>query len=201
MTTHNSPSNEFLDLLGLLTEGRISPSETERLETLLWADPANRSHYVDYMLLVSGLYRTRRISDAQLEVPATAEAGSAGTKLFNTPQVAQTPVLVTNVLNHPASLFISGWPVAYLIATVVVSIGIAIAAITHVSPPEPRQLVQQPDSLPSSHSPLPSAVGRITSMVDCVWEGSGGKRSQSDKILRRTRRPFGYLFRIAGSHL
>ena len=75
----------------------------------------------------------------------------------------------------------SGWPIAYLVATVVVSIGIAIAAVTYVSHSE--QIVHQSDNRVPSPSPALSVVGRITEMADCVWEkgsvirvqGAGGE--------------------------
>ena len=67
----------------------------------------------------------------------------------------------------------TGWPIAYLIATVVVGIGIAVAAITYVS--EPAQVVQPSGIVPSNRSPLPCVVGRITGMADCHWAGLGGR--------------------------
>jgi hypothetical protein len=68
--------------------------------------------------------------------------------------------------------FVSSWPVAYLIATMVLGVGLTVAAITHVS--EPIQLSNNSNAVlePNAHTliPNPSAtVGRVTSMVDCTW--------------------------------
>ena len=72
----------------------------------------------------------------------------------------------------------SGWPMAYLIASVVVGIGIAIASVTHVS--DPGLVVQKTDSLPAPLSHALSVVGRVTSMIDCVWDtGDDAKNLKS----------------------
>jgi hypothetical protein len=66
----------------------------------------------------------------------------------------------------------SGWPVAYLVATVIFAIGLTISAIVHVSRPE---LVAGRDSAGvslNSRSPSPNGspiVARITGMIDCVF--------------------------------
>jgi hypothetical protein len=72
--------------------------------------------------------------------------------------------------------FSSGWPVAYLIATVVFGIGLVIGAIVHVSQPGAYVGPPNSDRIPTHQCPIPipsSIVARITGMVDCEWEGSG----------------------------
>jgi hypothetical protein len=74
--------------------------------------------------------------------------------------------------------FSSGWPIAYLVATVVFAAGLVIGAIVHVS--QPGQYVGPSRSLeaPNPQSPIPnssSIVARITGTVDCVWEGAGDR--------------------------
>ena len=65
----------------------------------------------------------------------------------------------------------SGWPLAYLVATVIFGIGLFVGSVVHVS--QPAQVARQTVPLPCPLSSLPSIVGRITGMVDCKWEGSG----------------------------
>ena len=66
-------------------------------------------------------------------------------------------------------------PLAYLIATLVTGLGLLIGYVVHVAGPE--EVARQSVPLPSPLSSLPSAVGRITGMVDCKWakEGSGAR--------------------------
>ena len=66
----------------------------------------------------------------------------------------------------------SGWPLAYLVATVIFGVGLVIGSRIYVSHPE--QVARQSVPLPSPLSPLPSIVGRITGMVDCRWERRRG---------------------------
>ena len=103
---------------------------------------------------------------------APEEESDSFDTVFSSPcNEARTPLLpgFPNVAFPNTLGYLSaGWPMAYLVAAVVVSIGIAIAAITHVSQPEQKQFVQQSNALPSS----PTVVGQITGMANCVWEGS-----------------------------
>jgi hypothetical protein len=73
--------------------------------------------------------------------------------------------------------FSTGWPVAYLIATVIFGIGLAIAALVHVS--QPSQVVKPSAPLSSPLSPRSPAVARITDMVDCVWEETADREQSS----------------------
>ena len=66
--------------------------------------------------------------------------------------------------------FSSGWPVAYLMATVIFGVGLLIGSLMHVSQPAAgRQAIvgAQPGGCVE---PKMELVGRITGMVDCKWE-------------------------------
>jgi hypothetical protein len=76
--------------------------------------------------------------------------------------------------------FSSGWPVAYLVATVIFGIGLTIGALVHVSPP--AQVARHPAALPSPLSPSSSVVGRITGMADCQWVQSPESRVQRPAV-------------------
>jgi hypothetical protein len=68
--------------------------------------------------------------------------------------------------------FFTGWPAAYLVATVVFAIALAIGAVVHVS--HPVQVVRPSVPSPQPLASSPSLVGRITGMVDCQWEKGSG---------------------------
>ena len=72
-----------------------------------------------------------------------------------------------NTIGGTVGYLSSGWPVAYLIATVIFGVGLLIGSLVPVSGPE--ELARQSAPLPSPLSPLPSIVGRITGMADCRW--------------------------------
>ena len=165
MAEPRQTAENFWPLLDAACSNVLSASQAEELAALLESDPPTRSLFVDHMQLrrdIELLSRTQRVFDESVaRIEAMAPKAS--------PPLPSVPFLGIHGSFDNLS---SGWAVAYLIATVVVSIGITIAAITHVSDPESTQLVQESDSLPCSPPPRTSVVGHITGMVDCAWEGS-----------------------------
>ena len=88
---------------------------------------------------------------------------------------------VLGFLGDAISYIPQGAPFAYLVATVLVGLGLTIASLIPASRPE-----QIADNSPPSASPTIepeiASVGRITGMVDCCWadsslQGSGGRVS------------------------
>jgi hypothetical protein len=90
---------------------------------------------------------------------------------------APVPTFLTTDFRGTAGYFSSGWPVAYLVATVILGIGLWIGAVTPVS--HSVQVAKD------AHPPAPlvvgrqgELVGRITGMVDCVWQQGSEVRGQ-----------------------
>ena len=96
-----------------------------------------------------------------------APSSAAGVRVFScSGYFSATPSTGT------VGYFSSGWPVAYLVATVIFGIGLLIGSLVHVSQPVAGCQAIRPVS-PSRLAALADAiVGRITGMVDC----SGTKR-------------------------
>ena len=85
------------------------------------------------------------------------------------------PGFLSTTLHGTVGYFSSGWPVAYLVATVIFGIGLVIGAVVHVSRYEevannspPMAAEQRLDVQPKAE-----VVGRITGMVNCKWETKG----------------------------
>lgn len=169
---------ELDELAHAQCEGVLTDQQAERIEQLVTRNTELRRKYILYLQLHALAERGREIgSETETNPHAAAEhleesAVAVSTFQLLSPIHAPVPPILSTPHRNTLGYLSSGWPMAYLIATVVVSIGIAIAAVTHVSQPEQKQLVQQSDSLPSSHAPLRTVVGQITGIVDCVWEGS-----------------------------
>lgn len=69
---------------------------------------------------------------------------------------------------HRAATLLSGWPVAYLVAVMVLGIGLLVGYIVHV--PNPSPIANDSGSpIPSALDPKTLFVGRITGMVECQW--------------------------------
>jgi hypothetical protein len=91
------------------------------------------------------------------------------------------PAFPTGLWHGAVGFFASGWPVAYLIATVVVGLGMLIGAFTYVSRPE--QVVQHSPALHSPISILHSVVGSITGMVDCRFAADSKTKDPRPKTV------------------
>ena len=160
MSNDVSPPDRFWPLVEAACLGMISQEECLELQTILRGNSAVQRLYLEYCRMHSELRLAcgvERSNEAVLPKIAASEVPSMAT--------------LVNIVPEAGVSWCTGWPLAYLVATVIVGVGIAVAAMVHT--PQPMQIVHQPASLPASLSPLPSVVGRITGMVDCVWEKEG----------------------------
>jgi hypothetical protein len=161
------PSDSLATWVEALVEGKISVEQHADLGRLLAADPVARKWFVDYMQLHASLtWDGLDLADNSTEV-ASLDRPFPG------------PAILDTTIHATIGNFSSGWPVAYLVATVICGVGLLIGAFVHVS--TPPQVVRQSASLPSS-SPF---VGRITGMVDCQWVQSAESRAHSPALAPR----------------
>ena len=146
---------------------------TQELATLLEADSSVRKEFVRHVQLrtdVQLLCRAQKACDGGL---ARVRATLLEMPPSDTPALGILPA----TFHSSAGYFSSGWPVAYLVATVIFAIGLVVGAIVHVSTPQ----VVLPSPSGGRHeeagekgqgrgdSLSASIVGRITGMVDCRW--------------------------------
>ena len=137
-------------------EGAATAEQCEQLDDLVHDNPEARRLYVQYL-------NDSMCLRCIVSTPREKEIGPVrlSTDLGNTPYGA-------------AGYLSSGWPVAYLVATVIFGIALLIGSLVPVS--QPVQVAEQSLPMtkrPSAPEPQMESVGRITGMVDCQWEGSG----------------------------
>jgi hypothetical protein len=216
MTAALAPLNELYALAGALCEGTLDADHAAQLESLVLGDADLRRHYIVYMQIHASAEKTldkgeptagnealgseadpasRAMNDElprQIGISVDATSLPIHQSSFSTHHsqaVSPIPPIIIQTLPSPASSlpsFISGWPVAYLVATVIFGVGLVIAAFTYVS--QPVEIVQQstnPQSVIPNPSPSATIVGRITGMVECVWE-SGQRSAVSGQQLQST---------------
>ena len=163
MSGHLPISDEFLSLLNDALDDTLIETQVHELVALLDSDSEVRKAYIDHMQLrrhFRSLYRAERACDGGLaRVQATL------------PGAAPPFSLLSTTLHGTVGFFSSGWPVAYMIATVICGVGMLIGSLVHVS--EPAQVARQ-SSTPGRAvtEPKMEVVGRITGMVDCKWAGT-----------------------------
>jgi hypothetical protein len=169
-----NPWADLDQLIVLASERKLTDDQAERLKELVAGDEDAGLHYVDMMYVQAGLWQRFRDRSA-----------SGGAEDCDLPQLlthdvaipASSPLPSPLVFSHvqPGTFgyFSSGWPVAYLLATVIFAIGLVIAALVHVSAPQ----VVLPSPVHGrgaggegrGNSLSASIVGQITGMVDCQW--------------------------------
>jgi hypothetical protein len=178
--------SELPPLLERLIDGQFTSEDGDRLNTLLAQGDAPRRCYRAYMKLHAAMeWRIGERNGAeglgQWRPSITDQLPSAPLPSPSTIPLPPTfQILDTTTIPGTAGFFSSGWPAAYLIATVVCGIGALIGAFTYV--PVHEQVVDTAPSIASERhlTPLPKveSVGRITGTVDCILEEGTGDRGQ-----------------------
>jgi hypothetical protein len=168
MSTHHKsrpefePTDQMAVLVESLIDGDLSAEQQASLEDIIRRDPAARRWFLDEMQFHAAL---KWDCIERVEQPADSEPNAA--------QFTAIPLLGEATPSPINISFFSGWPAAYLIATVLFAIGLTTAALVHVSQPNQQWQLASPSPDPQSSPPGPaSIVARITAMVDCQWEGS-----------------------------
>jgi hypothetical protein len=198
MNAANLPSEELAQLISALLDDDLSAEDHARLTQILADDAAARDCFYRQVRMHAQLswnshpapanwLPDNEATPAAVERPSATSFNGLGpivdTGEATTP--AATPILgfLGTAVHGTVDYFSSGWPAAYLVATVVFGLGLLVGALVHVS--EPAQVARQSTPLAFPPSPLPSIVGRITGMVDCQWETEGldwGLEGQRSKV-------------------
>ena len=183
-----SQSDPNVDRVLNLTEAACddvaSRNDLAELDALLLADRRARHEYEEYYRMHVALrlqLRANRVAEKVQQHLDNASAMAVSDDWNRT--TAHTPTALpltfpSNTVDGSNGLFSAGWPIAYLVATVVFGIALSIAAIVHVS--NPTTIVKQRLPRPSARAEIRTAVGRITGSVDCEWEGSGFRGQGSE---------------------
>jgi hypothetical protein len=177
--------DELRDLIDVACRGAIDEKQQVALDVILAESEPARQLYADYFQLHTELYwligRSRDSGalsqeDGHLQhPPCEAELASSHRSESESPvsiPANPSPFPISAPLSSlPTTLFASGWPVAYLVATVIFGIGLLVGALIHVShsPQVADQLHPRSSPLDTRPSPGMNFVGRITAMVDCQW--------------------------------
>ena len=162
---------ELHDLAGAHCEGMLTVEQAARLQELVIGNEELRYRYILYMHVHALAEMGRCLSASELGRGSMETAGLPFEHpLCSDVSSSSSPVpgFLSNVAYGTVGYFSSGWPLAYLVATVISGIALVIGSLTPVS--QPVQVARQP-SVPSrlTVEPKMELVGRITGMVDCKW--------------------------------
>ena len=194
MSNDYSWTAELERLLDKLCVDGLADGERRDLNTLLREGEPQRQYYRRYMQLHAAIkwnaFRRHQESTVLLQSLAKdnrhSSASDNGLLIPECPPLA-SPVSPIRPSTEPAGLHgvgafpstvykafgyvSSGWPAAYLAATLMTFVGLLISAHTYISSPtqvttDIRNTKQQSTSANNIAMPV---VGRVTGMADCVW--------------------------------
>jgi hypothetical protein len=185
MNDHESNVERVFDLAGSICDECASENDFIELDSIIVADDTSGHCYWDYCRMHVLLGMEASIHRALQSVRERDKLNPAALTPWESDVLNATTPTTEASLSSTAFGFLSatfdgtlgylssGWPVAYLIATVIFGIGAVIAAFTYVSQPEPMArempMVAQNRAVSPMHNGF---VGRITNVVDCRWADS-----------------------------
>jgi hypothetical protein len=160
---------ELRELLIALVDGRLGQDEADRLDDILRDHPDRQEFYGWFMALHGMLLWRYSPTLPDGDKSLTGEHASSiphvqVVRAGSSPVAGFFPTTVHGTFGY----FSAGWPVAYLIATVIFGIGLLVGGLVRVSQPE-RVAVVRPVQEAHVVEPQVAAVGRITGMANCRW--------------------------------
>ena len=177
------PYDRALDLTEAVCDSEASTADMAELDTILLADGASRRGYLEYYRLHVALRQQLRAHRAARNVCEQIHVAATVPPLMEcvaAPIEADTSV--PSSLSGPVfhGYWGTGWPVAYLVATVMTVVGLWVCANTYISPPG-KVAGQRPSEVESRVTPVckttAPVIGRITGMLDCRWAGARGSEN------------------------
>lgn len=184
MNTEWAPTKELAELIDQLCGGTISEQQAARLEQLVVGNHSARRYYVRYLHLHASLPQFLSLEEERSN-GEESQLMSNGLDACELPQRTAsqnanccdaTPTIIVQPMPP-----VSGWSsfsmplgsfvFSYLVAAIVMGTAILIGS-WYKLPTTPIARQDAHDSQPSSptHSLGLQPIGRITAMVDCLWE-------------------------------
>jgi hypothetical protein len=177
MTGRTTHPDRLFHLVGAVCDEDASYDEIIELNSIVRRDREACGQYLAYCRMHSALRLELQASRATQAVCEKLIVGRIAVGLRE--NVAAGAPLDSAVRGFPVRLWhgtvgclSSSWTTAYLIAAVILGLGLLVGAVTHVS--EPGRAVAT-SSNPAARrfggntGPNTDSVGRITGMVDCQW--------------------------------
>ena len=183
MTEPREPTAEMESLLAAAADERLTESDCTRLRQLLEASDDARQSYVEHVIL-HAMLRWVHASPLGAEIAnpdkssAEGETAADDSAPDQTPLIAQTsPAFPTLLATLPSSYSGFSSPLgsllfSYLLAGVIVGVGILIGWVCQVSGPQETPVVQYGPRPSSAVSPVEREqvfVGQINAIIDCKW--------------------------------
>ena len=175
-------ADNLLRLAEVICDETATTDEFAQLDALLAGDEDARRTYLDYCELhfAIGLdlqahwegqkacrqLRQLDCTDGPCDSVAVPEGKVPTSPMTGSPGVT----FLGSAVNGAGSYLASGWPMAYLVATVILGVGLLVGTITHISPLSQTAGINSPAAAPEHPATTKSpSVGRITGLVNVRW--------------------------------
>ena len=168
----NVSKEEVYRLAVAVIEDDVSDAEAQRFESLIAADPTARGWYVDLICDACSLRRLNRDQGSCAALPNKDDSAQASEPTGSAPVLG----FLGQPRTVPWSYFSSGWPLAYLVATVIFGLGLLVGSLVPVSRTGSRSPSNLPLSLSSSLSAVESSAG---SPAWSIASGTEPRKSQA----------------------
>lgn len=154
-----TPTPELEAMAAAVSRGSADAATVAKLEVLL-CDEQICQWYCEFCLL-----------DAELRFLAVADKAAAVAS-SRIEQLPKQPVLGFLGQSSPTSFghLLTGWPMAYCVAVIILGLGLSVGSLIHVA--QPTQIVHTLGKAPGVPTASNVMVGRVTGMIDCVWDGA-----------------------------
>jgi hypothetical protein len=175
----NPTRDEIYRMASGVLAGDLSDAELQRFEQLVTHDPTACDWYVEFMCDVYNLHTNLALGrQCACGSPLAAIPACGSDTESEATFVGLHSPLISASLHATTGYLSSGWPLAYLIATVILGVGLVIGAFTYVS--EPRQIVTS-NSMPAA-AVEQRAVARTTATANCRWGKGAGPLRVKDAV-------------------
>ena len=194
MSDNKSDADRMFDIMGAICDDCASDSEFADMDAYLRAGHISYDRYLHYCWMHVALTMESQVQRAVQNVHRQINSGPVIPTLNDTGIADATrtapPISAIPAATRYSSLgyLSAGWPMAYLIAMVIVGVGLATMSILRVSPPTPIAATSisikasDGQSPPLNPSPKATMVGRITGMVDCKWSNPHEAAASGDPV-------------------
>ena len=175
MTSSHGFEQPLNELLSKLFDSRLTDDEQQRLTRLLQDDSLARETYHEHIALHAMLHWI----DGQPEQHETLDSMQAADGL---PVIVPAFDGLERTAPHGFASLLDGWPLAYLVASIVLPLCLLIGRWTTVS--DSIQFTAAIKESPNAmdRDPLPAVVAQITGELDCRWAINSSSLYRRDNL-------------------
>ena len=194
MSLSHDQFEELQTLLDQFSLDELTEEQADRLEELASAAPEACDLYIQWACVHAGLrFCSAEAYEPAVEMPAEAPPATNLPTLVLDSQPSASPMsLFGDASQGMTANFLQGWPMAYLIGSVIFGVGLYVASLLTVT--HHVYMAQQPPASPSKSPATASKteyVGQITGMIDVKWA------DDSTAALGGARVPMGRKYALA----